>query len=116
MVNLVKGMSDIEQKVLIVEGINDRRKVQQVLDEAVTIICTHGTLSNEKLENLIIPIEDYDVYIFVDSDDAGNSLRKQLKRELPHATHIYTRKEYGQVENTPLEYVSEILRAYFNVK
>ncbi|WP_332692777.1 toprim domain-containing protein [Halalkalibacter lacteus] len=103
-------------KVLIVEGKNDRKRVKKVLNEPVDIICTYGTLSEEKLETLILPIENKDVYILVDADDAGESLRKQLKRELPNATHLYTQKEYGQVETTPFDYLTDVLREYFEVK
>ncbi|ARK29627.1 toprim domain-containing protein [Halalkalibacter krulwichiae] len=106
----------MEEKVLIVEGTSDRKRVKKVLVEPVEIICTYGTLSDEKLENLIYPIEDKDVYVFVDADDAGKSLRKQLKRELPNATHLYTLSEYGQVETTPYDYLAQVLRAYFQVR
>ncbi|KHF40607.1 toprim domain-containing protein [Halalkalibacter okhensis] len=106
----------MEEKVLIVEGTSDRKRVNKVLDEKVNIICTYGTLSEEKLETLILPIEDQDVYILVDADEAGENLRKQLKRELPNATHLYTQKGYGQVETTPFDYLVDVLRGYFNVK
>ncbi|MBU8907619.1 toprim domain-containing protein [Desertibacillus haloalkaliphilus] len=106
----------MEDKVLIVEGTNDRKRVRRVLAEPVDIICTYGTLSDEKLESLILPIEDKDVYILVDADEAGDRLRKQLKHELPNATHLYTQKGYGQVETTPIDYLTHLLRGYFNVK
>ncbi|MDQ0254696.1 toprim domain protein [Evansella vedderi] len=104
------------EKVLIVEGTSDRKRIKQVLDEPVDIICTYGTLSEEKLETLILPVEDKDVYILVDEDDAGKKLRKQLKRELPNATHLFTQKGYGQVETTPFDYLVQELRAYFKVR
>ncbi|WP_216828719.1 toprim domain-containing protein [Alkalihalobacterium elongatum] len=106
----------MNEKVLIVEGKNDRKRVQKVLDEPVEIICTHGTLSEEKLETLILPVEDLDVYILVDADDSGDKLRRQLKRELPNATHLYTDKDYGQVETTPFPFLVEVLGEYFHVK
>ncbi|WP_096199755.1 toprim domain-containing protein [Bacillus sp. FJAT-45350] len=103
-------------KVLIVEGTNDRKRVKRVIDEPVEIICTYGTLSDEKLETLIFPVEDLDVYILVDEDEAGEKLRKQLNHELPNATHIYTLKEYRQVETTPYKYLAQVLRGHFAVK
>ncbi|MDV2885060.1 toprim domain-containing protein [Alkalihalophilus pseudofirmus] len=106
----------MEEKILIVEGTNDRKRVKKVLNESIDIVCTYGTLSDEKLEQLILPIEDQDVYILVDADEAGEKLRKQLKRELPNATHLYTQRGYGQVETTPLDYLSQVLRGYFEVK
>ncbi|MFA9556865.1 toprim domain-containing protein [Evansella sp. AB-rgal1] len=106
----------MEEKVLIVEGNKDLKQIKKILDEPVDIICTYGTLSEEKLENLIYPIEDLDVYIFVDADSSGEKIRKQLKRELPNATHLYTRKGFRQVETTPLAHLSDILKEYFEVK
>ncbi|MFN7249698.1 MAG: toprim domain-containing protein [Anaerobacillus sp.] len=106
----------MEEKVLIVEGTSDRKRVKQVLQEQVHIICTNGTLSIEKLEDLIFPIEDEDVYILVDEDESGEKLRRQLKRELPNATHLYTEKEYRQIEDTPLDYLAQILSKFFQVK
>lgn len=106
----------MEEKVLIVEGTSDRKRVKQVLEEPVYIVCTNGTLSAEKLEEVIYPIEDEDVYILVDADESGEKLRRQLKRELPNATHLYTEKEYRQIEDTPLNYLAKILSKYFLVK
>ncbi|MCD8511408.1 MAG: toprim domain-containing protein [Bacillus sp. (in: Bacteria)] len=103
-------------KVLIVEGINDRKRVKAVLDEPVDIICTNGTLSEEKLESFILPVEDKEVYILVDEDDAGKKLRKQLKHELPNAVHLYTQKGFRQVETTPYEHLIQELRGHFKVK
>lgn len=68
-----------------------------------------GTLSEQKLEELIFPIENEDVYILVDADESGNKLRSQLKRELPNAKHLYTRRMYREVQDTPIEYLVEIL-------
>lgn len=106
----------MEEKVLIVEGPNDRKHVKKILAEEIEIICTYGTLSEEKLETLILPIEDMDVYILVDADDAGEKLRKQLKKELPNATHLYINPVYREVESTPSDYLAQVLQAYFNVR
>lgn len=106
----------VTKKVIIVEGISDKKRLQQVLSEEVTFICTNGTLGVEKLEELVLPYQDEDVYILVDADDAGNRMRSQLRRELPNAEHLYTRRMYGEVATTPLEYLAKILQeAYFEV-
>ncbi|QOY35101.1 toprim domain-containing protein [Anaerobacillus isosaccharinicus] len=104
------------EKVLIVEGTSDRKRVMFVLDEPVNVICTNGTMSESKLEEFIFPIEDRDVYILVDADESGEKLRKQFKRVLPNATHIYTDKGYGQVETTPYDYLEKILKKHFLIK
>jgi len=105
------------QKVIIVEGKTDRERLLKILAEPVEIICTYGTLSEDKLEELILPLHDEDdVYILVDADHAGNKLRNQLKRELPNARHLYTRKMYREVARTPVEYLADMLdKAHFEV-
>jgi toprim domain protein len=105
------------RKVIIVEGKTDRKRLLQILAEPVEIICTYGTLSEEKIEELILPVQDEDVYILVDADDSGNKLRNQLKQELPNARHLYTRKMYREVATTPLEYLAELLiKSHFEVR
>ncbi|MFC4767856.1 toprim domain-containing protein [Effusibacillus consociatus] len=104
------------RKVIIVEGKKDKERLLQILDEPVEIICTYGTLSDEKIEEIIWPLQDEDVYILVDADDAGNKLRNQLKQELPNAKHLYTRRMYREVQTTPLEHLAEVLlKAHFDV-
>jgi len=103
-------------KIILVEGKTDRVRLLQLLNEQVDIICTYGTLSDEKVEEIILPLQDEEVYVLVDADDAGNKLRQQLKRELPNAKHLYTRKMYREVATTPLEHLAKILNdAHFDV-
>jgi toprim domain protein len=97
------------RKVIIVEGKTDKAKVLRVIREDVEVVCTKGTLSYERIENDIVPLQRDDVYILVDADSAGNRLRKQLKRELPNAIDVYTRKSYREVAGTPLEYLARVL-------
>ncbi len=46
-------MMAIVNKVIIVEGKSDKKRVQQVIAEPVNIICTHGTMSIDKLDDMI---------------------------------------------------------------
>lgn len=105
-------------KIIIVEGKTDKKRLLDLLAEPVEIIITYGTLSDEKIEELIWPLQDEDdVYILTDADDSGNKLRSQLKRELPNARHLYTRKMYREVATTPIEHLVEILhKAHFEIK
>ena len=99
----------MQPKVIIVEGKHDRDRLMQVLDETVDIVCTYGTLGENKIEELILPYEQSDVYVFVDADESGNKIRRWIKQVLPNARHLYTRKMYGQVSATPLDYLSKVL-------
>lgn len=97
------------KKVIVVEGTSDKRKVKAIIDEEVEIICTNGTLSTTRLDELIDELYEKDVYILVDSDDSGEKIRKQLRRELPHATHLYVDKVYREVEATPSQHLAFVL-------
>lgn len=104
------------RKVIIVEGKTDKSRILKVLREEVDVVCTQGTLSYEQVENDIVPLQHDEVYILVDADAAGNRLRKQLKRELPNAIDLYTRKSYREVARTPLEHLAKILAdAHFEI-
>ncbi|KIV51329.1 hypothetical protein AM501_10305 [Aneurinibacillus migulanus] len=97
-------------KVIIVEGKTDKKRLEKVIAEPVEIICTHGTLSTRKLEDIHYRTGDSDVYIFVDEDASGKKLRSQLKHEFPNAYHLYTRRSYTEIARTPYEYLMKILR------
>ncbi|MBM7651997.1 toprim domain-containing protein [Neobacillus cucumis] len=96
-------------KVLIVEGKSDKMKVKSIVKEPVEIICTNGTISHSKLEELIDFLEDKDVYILVDADDSGEKLRKQFKREFPQAEHLYIDRMYREVATAPDHHLATVL-------
>ncbi len=98
-------------KVIIVEGKTDKEQLMRVLDEQVEIICTYGTISFDRLEELSEELEEKDVYVLVDADDAGEKLRRQLTQEIPHAEHLYITMLHREVAETPLNYLNRILRA-----
>lgn len=103
-------MSDsYADKVLIVEGKSDKKKVKSILKEPIDIICTNGTISITKLDELIDSLEDKEVYILVDADDAGEKLRKQLKREFPNAEHLYIDRMYREVATAPVYHLATVL-------
>src|SRR5699024_5371552 len=92
-----------DNRIIIVEGINDKRLIQKVLREKVLIICTYGTFGIEKFDEML---EEYDldnreVYIFVDADEPGIELRRELMKELHQAQNIYIPSEHVEVEITP---------------
>lgn len=98
-------------KVIIVEGVSDKKRVQLVLNQNINIICTNGTISQEKLDELVEELEEREVYIFFDADDSGEKMRKRFKRELPNARHIYINKMYREVANVPLSQLASVLLA-----
>jgi toprim domain protein len=107
---------DFCDKVIIVEGKSDKKRLEHLIAEPIDIICTNGTLSNKRLEEIIKRVAEQDVYIFVDEDSSGKKLRAQLKREFPNANHLYTRKSYTEIARTPYDYLAKVLRdAYIKI-
>lgn len=106
------------ERVLIVEGVTDKRQIEKIVNDAITIICTNGTLGLEKMEQLIYDyqLDDCDVFILVDEDESGHKLRKQLTAELPHAEQIYIDKAYREVAATPeVELATALVKKHINV-
>lgn len=68
----------IVNKVIIVEGKSDKKRVQQVIAEPANIICTHGTMSIDKIDNMIETLYDKQVYVLADSDDEVKKLENGL--------------------------------------
>ncbi|GGF32392.1 DNA primase [Halobacillus andaensis] len=109
----------MDERILIVEGITDKKQINKVLNTPVEILCTHGTLGIERMEELIMDynLDHRPVFILVDEDDSGNKLRKQLTAELPHAEHIYIDKMFREVAATPeSELARALLSHHFKVK
>src|SRR5690625_6305571 len=94
---------NLSEKVIIVEGIADKRQIQKIIAEDVEIVCTYGTFGVEKFDEMLeeYQLDDKEVYLLVDADEPGEKLRKQFISELPHAVHIYIPEEYQEVELTP---------------
>jgi toprim domain protein len=97
------------EKVIIVEGKSDKKKVENVIKEQIEIICTNGTISTSKLDELIEDLFNKEVYILVDSDDSGEKLRKQFRREFPEAGHLYIDKMYREVASAPEQHIATVL-------
>lgn len=96
-------------KVIIVEGKSDKKKIESIINEPVEIICTNGTISMARLDELADELFDKDVFILVDADASGQKLRKQLKREFPDAEHLYIDKMYREVATTPKHHLATVL-------
>ncbi|BBW97451.1 MULTISPECIES: toprim domain-containing protein [Geobacillus] len=105
------------EKVIIVEGRSDKQKVAAVLNEPVVIVCTNGTISDARLEELADEFEGQDVYVLADADEAGEKLRRQFRRMFPEAEHIYIDRAYREVAAAPLWHLAQVLlRADFEVR
>lgn len=94
---------------IIVEGKNDRSKLQRLLDDRIAIFCTFGTPGTAQLDRLRKQVGNRHVFIFTDNDSSGRHIRGILYDLFPDAEPIYTRKGYAGVENTPEEYLIEQL-------
>ena len=99
----------ILNKVIIVEGKSDKKRVQQVIAEPINIICTHGTMSIDKLDDMIETLYDKQVFVLEDSDDEGEKIRKWFKRHLSECEHIYVDKTFCEVARCPKNYLAHVL-------
>ncbi len=105
------------EKVLIVEGRQDCLQLKPILNEPVEIVCTNGTVSSHRLDELLQPYESCDFYAFFDADDMGEKLRKLVQQEYPNTHHLYTLPRYGGVERTPRYHLAKVLQgAKFKIK
>lgn len=104
-----------DRKVIIVEGISDKKQLEKIIAEDIDIIPTHGTFSNEHFEEVLAEYElDYrEVFIFVDADRSGDQLRKKLIAELSHAKHIYVPQGFKEVAATPTHILAALLEKKF---
>ncbi|MFT4412921.1 toprim domain-containing protein [Fredinandcohnia humi] len=102
-------LSTDTEKVIIVEGKSDKKKIETVINEPIEIICTNGTISISKLDELIDHLFNKEVYILVDADNAGEKLRKQFKREFPEARHLFIDKTYREVATAPEQHIATVL-------
>lgn len=96
-------------KVIVVEGKSDKTRIAPLIAEPVKIICTNGTVSPTRLEELLLPYEEADLIILVDADSSGEKLRKLVKREFPEARHFYIDRSYKEVATTPLRILLDVL-------
>ncbi|QHS24513.1 hypothetical protein GWK91_09410 [Virgibacillus sp. MSP4-1] len=99
------------EKVIIVEGRSDYKKVKKIINEPLQILYTNGTISMGRLEALVDEhfLNDKEVYILVDADDPGRKLRNQLRQELSHAIHLYVDRSFREVETTPNHELASVL-------
>lgn len=90
-------------KIIIVEGITDKRQLNKIINDHTEVICTNGTLGIERFDELLeyYQLDDREVYVLVDEDKSGIKLRDMLAKELSHAEHIYVSEEFGEVADTP---------------
>src|SRR5699024_12681745 len=107
----MKRMSEYIKKIIIVEGKTDKFQIEPILSEDVTILSTQGTFAIERFDYLLDEylLVDHDVYIFVDEDESVMELRRELRHELPHATHIYTVPNYKEVADKSIYVIAHII-------
>lgn len=97
------------KKVIIVEGISDKKRVEEVLNDRVHIICTHGTMGIEKMDELLEESYGSQVYVLVDQDKEGKRIRKWFKKYMSESHHIYIDSTFSEVARCPRHYLSNVL-------
>ena len=100
----------ILNKVIIVEGKSDKKRVKQVIDEPIEIICTHGTMGIDKIDEMVESLYDKQVTILVDSDDEGEKIRRWFKHYLSESKHVRVDKQYCEIARCPKRYLAKVLK------
>ncbi|MDQ7095048.1 toprim domain-containing protein [Desulfosporosinus sp. PR] len=104
-------------KVIIVEGKSDKQRLQQLLTEPVEIVCTNGTIGEDKLEELVAEYSENEVFVLLDADYSGDKVRRLFKQDFPNVHHLYTHRMYREVATTPWHVLVQILEgAHFEVQ
>src|SRR5690625_7283589 len=96
-------MDDGSDRIIIVEGLTDKRQIEKVITDEITIVCTNGTLGVEKFDEMLegYDLDHKEVYILDDEDDAVMKIRKQLAPKLPHAEHINVSSDFRNMATAP---------------
>lgn len=107
-----------DKKVIIVEGNSDKVQLEKLIVEEIDIICTHGTFSIGRFDELLLKydLDHRKVFIFVDADESGEQLRKELSAELPHAEHLYVNENFKEVATTPESFLAtQLLKKHIEI-
>lgn len=97
-------------KCIIVEGRADKLRIEPILAEEVTILCTNGTISEIDLIDLLEAYEQDEIVTFFDADLNGEKLRKLMNRVYPEAQQFTIPKQYIEVEKTPIVILRDLLQ------
>lgn len=104
---------DRQRKIIVVEGKADRQRLKKIIAEEVIFVCTFGTISEYDVEQLMMPYEVDELFVFVDYDHTGERIRRHFHELYPEAIHLYTNPDDIEVEETPYEKLIEELQPYF---
>lgn len=83
------------KKIIIVQGLNDKLRLQRMITEPIQILCTNGTFNLNRFKTLLMKYDLHNqiVYIYVSDSSEGKHLRKQLTRHLPLARHVHIQSQ-----------------------
>lgn len=98
------------RKCIVVEGRADKLRIEPILAEKVTILCTNGTISEVDLIDLLQAYEHDEIVTLFDADKNGEKLRKLMKRAYPEAQQFIIPKQYIEVEKTPTAILRDLLQ------
>lgn len=97
------------EKTILVEGLSDKKQIKKILREPIEIICTHGTISYDKMNELVDELDGKEIYTLFDADLSGDKLRKQFTREFSLIHHLYIDRKYKEVATTPYKHLATVL-------
>ena len=90
-------------------------KLLKLLDESTEIICTNGTISNVKLEEILSPYEGIPIYAFLDADKSGEQIRSIVEKNILKQFIYIPIRCICEVATTPFKVLASILKSV-NIK
>jgi ribonuclease M5 len=83
----------MRNKVIVVEGKNDKEKIKSLYKD-IHVITTNGSSIDLDSINLLKELsKTHDIVLFTDPDHAGERIRRILAKELDHIYHAFIDKE-----------------------
>lgn len=100
----------MKPQVIVVEGLHDQTKIRRIYPDAFVII-TQGSAVDDHLIDQLKSLENtHDIILFLDSDQAGERIRRILSRSLTRARHAFIQPEKSRSKNQKkigIEHASE---------
>lgn len=86
-------------QVIVVEGKNDREKIQSIFEHAIVITTNGSAIDKHSLEMLIKLDETHDIILFLDPDHAGERIRRILSKTLKNVYHAFIKSDIAYSKN-----------------
>lgn len=85
--------------VIVVEGKNDKSKLQNIFPDATIVITNGSEISNDTLGYLKALSLNSKIILCLDPDFPGNQIRQKITNAIPNTYNVYAEKEKAISKN-----------------